>query len=394
MKQNYICETTNSRMFYHLTNKDTTVALISAYRSERTENENQVKQRQLMNEVRKLDYGYIEFIARWSEMDIATKEIVSSDEESLMIPNISFEEALDLGKQFDQSSIIYKDENGCKEYCTTPFMDWNGNKHDIGDVVQVFNNVPDGKVLNIKDAQEIFTRKQEGPASLAKYGRKNKVPYSLKVMEQIGKRASTFTGSRYNVILEEYFDDDETLLQEAGYYGYSMSNNAVDAYENGEKPKSKWTKDDIIDEIENNIEHPKFSINKLSKLPLPLLKRLCLTYSSWHHTSSYYNSTDFYSIDYDFLEELTDSKIDEILKRYKEEQAEEKEEKRKANEEQRWECEYLEWSGTRKHPKAKTITDTGVIKGNWFYPDNSSGKKSTSARGFYKIKRLDTEEEN
>jgi len=28
----------------------------------------------------------------------------------------------------------------------------------------------------------------------------------------------------------------------SGYDGYSMSNNAVDAYENGEKPISKWTK--------------------------------------------------------------------------------------------------------------------------------------------------------
>lgn len=28
----------------------------------------------------------------------------------------------------------------------------------------------------------------------------------------------------------------------AGYSGYSMSNNAVDAYESGEKPRSKWTK--------------------------------------------------------------------------------------------------------------------------------------------------------
>ena len=31
----------------------------------------------------------------------------------------------------------------------------------------------------------------------------------------------------------------------AGYCGYSMSNNAVDAYNNGEKPISKWKKQDI-----------------------------------------------------------------------------------------------------------------------------------------------------
>lgn len=35
----------------------------------------------------------------------------------------------------------------------------------------------------------------------------------------------------------------------AGYYGYSMSNNAVEAYKSGEKPYSKWKKADIIQAI-------------------------------------------------------------------------------------------------------------------------------------------------
>ena len=36
----------------------------------------------------------------------------------------------------------------------------------------------------------------------------------------------------------------------AGYNGFSMSNNAVEAYENGEKPLSKWRKSDILETIE------------------------------------------------------------------------------------------------------------------------------------------------
>ena len=32
----------------------------------------------------------------------------------------------------------------------------------------------------------------------------------------------------------------------SGYSGYSMSNNAVNAYENGEMPLSKWTKDCLL----------------------------------------------------------------------------------------------------------------------------------------------------
>lgn len=30
-------------------------------------------------------------------------------------------------------------------------------------------------------------------------------------------------------------------VQKAGYYGFSMSNNAVEAYDSGEMPISKWT---------------------------------------------------------------------------------------------------------------------------------------------------------
>ena len=36
----------------------------------------------------------------------------------------------------------------------------------------------------------------------------------------------------------------------AGYREYSMSNNAVAAYENGENPLSKQTKKEILEEVE------------------------------------------------------------------------------------------------------------------------------------------------
>ena len=37
----------------------------------------------------------------------------------------------------------------------------------------------------------------------------------------------------------------------AGYKGFSMSNNAVAAYESGEKPISKWTKREILSMIKS-----------------------------------------------------------------------------------------------------------------------------------------------
>ena len=85
----------------------------------------------------------------------------------------------------------------------------------------------------------------------------------------------------------------------AGYYEFSMSNNAIAAYENGEKPLSKWKKADIIAAIEKAIRDKELVLNcnmdKLKKAPVKELKILCLSYSSWHHTSNHYNKTDFYS---------------------------------------------------------------------------------------------------
>lgn len=103
----------------------------------------------------------------------------------------------------------------------------------------------------------------------------------------------------------------------AGYYGYSMSNNAVDAYDNGEMPLSQWRKDDIIEAIEDAIDEGEItlqcSLEKLQKTPVKVLRDLCLECTSWHHTSKYYNETSFYSLDVDRVSELTDEFIEEEI---------------------------------------------------------------------------------
>ena len=170
----------------------------------------------------------------------------------------------------------------------------------------------------------------------------------------------------------------------AGYNGFSMSNNAVAAYESGEKPLSKWTKADIMDAIENAIREEELTLNcsmeKLKKTPVKILKSVCLHCSSWHHTSNHYNKTDFYSLDVDSIAELTDEKIDRIIENHKEDKSTELTE-------ERWKCAFLEWSGTRKHPKATEIIEEGIIKGDWFYRADGS-KKKTTANGFRFIEKI------
>ena len=149
----------------------------------------------------------------------------------------------------------------------------------------------------------------------------------------------------------------------AGYDNYSMSNNAVMAYETGEKPKSKWTKKEIIEELRDQSEYLNVDINELKKLPISTLREIALVQSSWHHTSSYFNRTAFYIVDASRIEE-EDLKIE-----------------KKEITEKRVRAHYLEWSGTRKHPKATDYEEWGKIKGNWFYTDRGR-KKSINARGF------------
>ena len=174
----------------------------------------------------------------------------------------------------------------------------------------------------------------------------------------------------------------------AGYHNYSMSNNAVNAYNNGEKPLSKWTKTEIIEQINNLVRNDELilvcNLNKLSKLPATLMKSVCLMKTSWHHTSNRFNKTDFYSLDVEHLENLTDEEIDiavknfNELKKFKESQKDIQE---------KWECAFLEWSGSRKHPKATEVTEIGVIKGNWFYRTDGT-KKSINATGFTKLRKI------
>lgn len=168
----------------------------------------------------------------------------------------------------------------------------------------------------------------------------------------------------------------------AGYNGWSMSNNAVAAYEDGEKPLSKWTKTNILEAIEQQEIELKCSIEKLKKLPTKILKEVCLVYSSWHHTSSHYNRTDFYSLDVDEIANLTDDKIEELLLCYK---TDKKAESKPL--EEKWECAFLEWSGSRRHPVATEIIEEGIIKGDWFYRKDGS-KKKTTANGFRLIKKI------
>lgn len=88
----------------------------------------------------------------------------------------------------------------------------------------------------------------------------------------------------------------------SGYSGWSMSLNAAAAYEEGEMPKSKWSKKAIIAAVKRTCDEYMLvydpDIEKMKKAELFDKFIYC---SSWHHTSKFFNETDFYSVDEDAI---------------------------------------------------------------------------------------------
>lgn len=109
--------------------------------------------------------------------------------------------------------------------------------------------------------------------------------------------------------LIKIFQNDDATPGKKGYSGNSMSLNAIRAYENGEKPASKWTKSDIIAEI---AKIDRVKAEKLKKASAQVLRDRFLVYSSWHHSSSRFNVTRFYSIDEDAITDMTIAEAEKI----------------------------------------------------------------------------------
>ena len=161
-----------------------------------------------------------------------------------------------------------------------------------------------------------------------------------------------------------------------------MSERAVEAYESGEMPMSRWKKDDILDAIEEAVEDEELNLRcnyeKLKKAPEQVLRDVCLERTSCHHTGKFYNMTEFYSLNLHVIEKLTDEDLEKDIEEHREEQREKRKKKPK---EEKARCLFLEWYGPRNHRKPKEIIEDGIIKGNWFYRENGH-KKSINSRGF------------
>lgn len=107
-----------------------------------------------------------------------------------------------------------------------------------------------------------------------------------------------------NKLAQQILENYDTYHTGNGYYGYSMSNNAIKAYKKGLMPLSKWGKKEA-QELEDLLG-VKISVFKLKKFLKMYGQR------GYHHTSKMFNTTNFYSM----AEAFSNGK-DEILNFFK-----------------------------------------------------------------------------
>lgn len=150
----------------------------------------------------------------------------------------------------------------------------------------------------------------------------------------------------------------------AGYHGYSMSNNAVQAYGAGERPRSRWNRADMLAEIADQMTGKEdYTMQDVERLRASEIRGLFLVWSSWHHTSSMYNRTEFYRVD---STPVTLELINETISNRTA-----PEPKRTAHD-QKCRVRFGQWEGTRRHPRLKWYEAYAIIREKWVYLEGGS----------------------
>ena len=91
-----------------------------------------------------------------------------------------------------------------------------------------------------------------------------------------------------------------------GYCGRSTSRNSLIAREMGAHPISEWSKSKIMDDLAE-IDTTRMSLFK--KISLPVLQAYCLRRTGYHHTSKWFNKTDFYELNEEAISSLSDETL-------------------------------------------------------------------------------------
>ena len=164
-----INEASLGRIYQHVVSqpKIKNWGVVTASRGELTPAENNQRNKELENDLRKLGYGYVHVDGMWQECrkpDTEYKDCpddmkVPTEEKSLFIPYISQQHIKALGKKYQQDSVLFADE-ATKAKGEATFIDsksgeaFNIGKFSPGKVAQGYSKMKGGKVFTFEPQAE------------------------------------------------------------------------------------------------------------------------------------------------------------------------------------------------------------------------------------------------
>lgn len=93
-----------SRVFQYVEDDKKDFGIVSAFRGSNSDKENKARHEELKKAIRQMGYGFIELRGGYKGDEGYVEEL------SLLIPNITKKGIVDLGRQFQQHSVMYKND--------------------------------------------------------------------------------------------------------------------------------------------------------------------------------------------------------------------------------------------------------------------------------------------
>jgi len=158
-------EASLNRAYQHvLTKKVPSWGMITAYRYANDKHENQLRNKQLESDLRKLGYGFFKVEGHWQEcqdenlnyIDCPEDEIKDSIEESFFVPGIRKSHIRELCRKYQQDAVVYGDKTTNSE---AHLLFKNGGETSIGKfhtgkVEQAFSKIKGEKTFVFRKRKE------------------------------------------------------------------------------------------------------------------------------------------------------------------------------------------------------------------------------------------------
>ena len=123
-----------SRLWKYQEHPEMNFAILSADRSERTPDENKAKTDELKKDIKSMGYWYTELKGGYVEIGENGKRVPVDGEDSFIVPNMTKEEAMELGKKYDQDTVMFKDAKAH----TLQYIITNERAGNVGDADSSF----------------------------------------------------------------------------------------------------------------------------------------------------------------------------------------------------------------------------------------------------------------